>query len=88
MVRLLEAHGIIVTLVPFAGDATATISAFSTSQLPRPIVVMTPHRADDVYKHRFTAAREVGHLLLHGDRVRCHAGQGSGSRRGRVLDTG
>ena len=69
MDRLLEAHGIIVTLVPFAGDATATISAFSTSQLPRPIVVMTPDRADDMYKHRFTAAHEVGHLLLHGDCV-------------------
>jgi len=40
MVRLLEAHGLIVTLVPFAGTATATVSAFSTSQLPRPIVVL------------------------------------------------
>jgi hypothetical protein len=67
MVRLLEAHGIIVTLVPFAGAATATVDAFSTSQLPRPIVVLTPDRADDVYRHRFTAAHEVGHLLLHGD---------------------
>ena len=56
MVRLLEAHGLIVTLVPFAGTATATVSAFSTSQLPRPIVVLTPDRADDVYRHRFTAA--------------------------------
>ena len=69
MVRLLEAHGLIVTLVPFAGAATATVSAFSTSQLPRPIVVLTPDRANDVYRHRFTAAHEVGHLLLHGDCV-------------------
>jgi Zn-dependent peptidase ImmA (M78 family)/transcriptional regulator with XRE-family HTH domain len=69
MIRLLEAHGLVVTLVPFAGAATATVSAFSTSQLPRPIVVMTPDRADDVYRHRFTAAHEVGHLLLHGDCV-------------------
>lgn len=69
MVRLLETHGIIVTLVPFAGDATATVDAFSTSQLPRPIVVLTPDRADDVYRHRFTAAHELGHLLLHGDSV-------------------
>jgi Zn-dependent peptidase ImmA (M78 family)/transcriptional regulator with XRE-family HTH domain len=69
MVRLLETHGIIVTLVPFAGDATATVDAFSTSQLPRPIVVLTPDRADDVYRHRFTAAHELGHFLLHGDSV-------------------
>lgn len=69
MIRLLEAHGLIVTLVPFAGTATATVDAFSTSQLPRPVVVLTPDRANDVYRHRFTAAHEVGHLLLHGDAV-------------------
>ncbi len=69
MVRLMEAHGLIVTLVPFAGTATATVDAFSTSHLPRPVVVLTPDRANDVYRHRFTAAHEVGHLLLHGDAV-------------------
>ena len=69
MVRLMEAHGLIVTLVPFAGSATATVDAFSTSQLPRPIVILTPDRANDVYRHRFTAAHELGHLLLHGDAV-------------------
>jgi hypothetical protein len=45
------------------------VDAFSTSQLPRPIIVLTPDRADDVYRHRFTAAHEVGHLLLHGEAV-------------------
>jgi Zn-dependent peptidase ImmA (M78 family)/transcriptional regulator with XRE-family HTH domain len=69
MVRLMEAHGLIVTLVPFAGTDTATVDAFSTSQLPRPVVVLTPDRANDVYRHRFTAAHELGHLLLHGDAV-------------------
>jgi transcriptional regulator with XRE-family HTH domain len=39
--------------------------AFSTSRLPRPIVVLTPDRADDVYRHRFTAAHELGHILMH-----------------------
>lgn len=34
---------------------------------PRPLVVLTPDRADDVYRHRFTAAHELGHLVLHGD---------------------
>jgi Zn-dependent peptidase ImmA (M78 family)/transcriptional regulator with XRE-family HTH domain len=69
MVRLMEAHGLIVTLIPFAGAATATVDAFSTSQLPRPIVVLTPDRANDVYRHRFTAAHELAHLLLHGEAV-------------------
>ena len=65
MVRTMEQHGIIVTLVPFAGTATASVDAFSTSKLPRPIVVLTPDRADDVYRHRFSAAHELGHLLMH-----------------------
>jgi hypothetical protein len=30
-------------------------------------VVLTPDRANDVYRHRFTAAHELGHLILHGD---------------------
>ncbi|MFG1879308.1 ImmA/IrrE family metallo-endopeptidase [Sphaerisporangium sp. NPDC049003] len=67
LVRALENHGLIVTLVPFAGADTPRIDAFSTSRLPRPLVVLTPDRADDVYRHRFTAAHELGHLLMHGD---------------------
>jgi Zn-dependent peptidase ImmA (M78 family)/transcriptional regulator with XRE-family HTH domain len=69
MVRVMEAHGLTVTLVPFAGSATRIVDAFSTSQLPRPIVVLTPDRANDVYRHRFTAAHELGHLLMHDDAV-------------------
>jgi Zn-dependent peptidase ImmA (M78 family) len=67
LVHSMEKHGLIVTLVPFAGAATKTIDAFSTSHLARPIVVLTPDRADDVFRHRFTAAHELGHLVMHGD---------------------
>jgi Zn-dependent peptidase ImmA (M78 family)/transcriptional regulator with XRE-family HTH domain len=68
LVRTMERHGLIVTLVPFAGkEATRTIDAFSTSHLPRPVVVLTPDRANDIYRHRFTAAHELGHLMLHGE---------------------
>lgn len=69
LVRTMETHGLILTLVPFAGTETSTVDAFSTSQLPRPIIVLTPDRANDVYRHRFTAAHELGHLLLHDDAV-------------------
>lgn len=69
LVRTMENHGIVVTLIRFAGDATAKVDAFSTSRLPRPIVVLTPDRANDVYRYRFTAAHELGHLLLHGNVV-------------------
>ena len=67
VVRLLEQHGIVVSLCQFAGEQTAKVDAFSTSRLPRPVVVLTPDRADDVYRHRFTAAHELGHLILHGN---------------------
>lgn len=67
LVRTMERHGLIITFVDFAGAATKTIDAFSTSHLPRPVVVLTPDRGDDVFRHRFTAAHELGHLLLHPD---------------------
>ncbi len=70
LVNTMERHGLVVTLVNFAGGSrteTAMVDAFSTSQLPRPVVVLTPDRGDDVYRHRFTAAHELGHLLLHTD---------------------
>jgi Zn-dependent peptidase ImmA (M78 family)/transcriptional regulator with XRE-family HTH domain len=65
LVRTMENRGLIVTLTSFAGSATARVDAFSTALLPRPVVVLTPDRANDVYRHRFTAAHELGHLLLH-----------------------
>ncbi|PBI95375.1 transcriptional repressor DicA [Rhodococcus erythropolis] len=69
VVRTMEQHGIIVTLAPFDPDDAKTIDAFSTTQLPRPVVVLTRGRADDVYRHRFTAAHELGHLVMHGNCV-------------------
>jgi Zn-dependent peptidase ImmA (M78 family) len=65
LVRSMEQSGLIVTLIPFAGPDTPRIDAFSTSRLPRPIAVLTPDRANDVFRHRFTAAHELGHILLH-----------------------
>jgi Zn-dependent peptidase ImmA (M78 family)/transcriptional regulator with XRE-family HTH domain len=66
LVRRLEAHGIVVVTPPRDEDLS-TVDAFSTSRLPRPVIVLTPNRTDDVYRHRFTAAHELGHLVLHGD---------------------
>jgi Zn-dependent peptidase ImmA (M78 family)/transcriptional regulator with XRE-family HTH domain len=67
LVHAMERHGLIVTFLPFAKAVTKTIDAFSTSHLPRPVIVLTPDRSVDVYRHRFTAAHELGHLVLHGD---------------------
>jgi Zn-dependent peptidase ImmA (M78 family)/transcriptional regulator with XRE-family HTH domain len=64
VVRTLELHGVVVALVNVDPDV-ARVDAFSTSMLPRPLVLLTPDRANDVYRHRFTACHELGHLLLH-----------------------
>lgn len=69
LVRTIENQGIVTVLVPFAEDEVARIDAFSTLSLSRPIIVLSPDRANDVYRHRFTAAHELGHLVLHGERV-------------------
>jgi Zn-dependent peptidase ImmA (M78 family)/transcriptional regulator with XRE-family HTH domain len=67
LVRTMETHGIVTAMVPFDDEDVARVDAFSTSRLPRPAIVLTPDRAKDVYRHRFTAAHELGHLLLHGE---------------------
>nr|WP_202499041.1 XRE family transcriptional regulator [Streptomyces sp. SID5476] len=66
LVRRMEAHGIVVVLPAEADAAAATVDAFSSRSV-RPLVVLTRNRANDVYRHRFTAAHELGHLVLHGE---------------------
>lgn len=65
LVRQLEMRGIVVD-APQSNRADREVDAFSIACL-RPIVVLTANRADDVYRYRFTAAHELGHLVLHGD---------------------
>lgn len=69
LVRTIENHGIVTILVPLVEEEVARIDAFSTLALSRPIIVLSPDRANDVYRHRFTAAHELGHLVLHGERA-------------------
>lgn len=65
LVRRLEARGIVVDAPP-PDHAGREVDAFSIADL-RPIMVLTANRTDDVYRYRFTAAHELGHLVLHGD---------------------
>ncbi len=67
LVRLLESKGIIVVLVPMVEHEVARIDAFSTLAFDRPLMVLSVDKADDVFRHRFTAAHELGHLLMHGE---------------------
>jgi Zn-dependent peptidase ImmA (M78 family)/transcriptional regulator with XRE-family HTH domain len=68
LVAQLESHGILCAMAhPVEKDSTSRIDAYSTLAFRRPLVVLTTDRADDVLRHRFSAAHELGHLVLHGD---------------------
>lgn len=67
LVRRLEVHGIVVLTPPERDKDMSSVDAFSTSRMPRPVIVLTPNRTDDVYRHRYSAAHELGHLVLHDD---------------------
>jgi Zn-dependent peptidase ImmA (M78 family)/transcriptional regulator with XRE-family HTH domain len=65
LVATIEAHGIIVTLIPLTNEAITRVSAYSTDALGRPMMIVTPERTASIYRYRFTCAHELGHLLLH-----------------------
>jgi Zn-dependent peptidase ImmA (M78 family)/DNA-binding XRE family transcriptional regulator len=69
LVATIEAHGIIVTLIPLTNEAITRVSAYSTDALGRPMIIVTPERATSIYRYRFTCAHELGHLLLHGNPI-------------------
>lgn len=60
-----ESHGIVLAIRPLR--EIEDVDAFSVVILDRPIIVTTPRRTENVFKHRFSLAHEIGHLLLHGD---------------------
>jgi Zn-dependent peptidase ImmA (M78 family)/DNA-binding XRE family transcriptional regulator len=64
MVKLLEAHGILVTRLVTQLDR---VDAFSCWFTRRPVVVLGADNADPA-RSRFDAAHELGHLVLHHDR--------------------
>lgn len=65
LVATAESHGIVVVVRPLAEiDA---VDAFSVVIVDRPIIITTPRRTKNVFRHRFSIAHEIGHLLLHAD---------------------
>jgi Zn-dependent peptidase ImmA (M78 family)/transcriptional regulator with XRE-family HTH domain len=66
LVAQLETRGIVCCMAPPTDKGVARINAYSTLAFGRPLVVLTADRADDVLRHRFSAAHELGHLVLHG----------------------
>ncbi|MFI5430142.1 helix-turn-helix domain-containing protein [Aeromicrobium sp. UC242_57] len=65
LVAQLESRGIICCLAPKTPAGVPRIDAYSTLKFPRPLMVLTADRADDILRHRFSAARQLGHLVLH-----------------------
>ncbi|GAA4796269.1 ImmA/IrrE family metallo-endopeptidase [Corynebacterium canis] len=65
LVATTESHGIVVVVRP-RGEIDA-VDAFSVIIVDRPIIVTTPRRTENVFRHRFSIAHEIGHLLLHAD---------------------
>jgi len=63
MVRLLEAHGVIVVHLD---SVTRKVDAFCHQSEHRPIVLLSPDKQDKA-RSRFDAAHELGHLLAHHD---------------------
>lgn len=65
LVATVEAHGIVVAIRPLA--EIDNVDAFSTVLNSRPYIMTTPRRTENVFRHRFSIAHELGHLVLHGD---------------------
>jgi Zn-dependent peptidase ImmA (M78 family)/transcriptional regulator with XRE-family HTH domain len=63
VIRLLEAHGAVVMLLP---AMSRRVDAFSHWYGSRPVVFLNPAK-DDKARSRFDAAHELGHLVLHQD---------------------
>jgi Zn-dependent peptidase ImmA (M78 family) len=62
LVRTLEAHGILVSICRLSGGGRA--DAFSAALPGRPIIVLIDER-NGILRRRFTAAHELGHLVMH-----------------------
>lgn len=65
LVATAESHGVVVAVRP-RGELD-TVDAFSVVIVDRPIIITTPRRSGNVFRHRFSIAHELGHLLIHAD---------------------
>lgn len=60
-----ESRGIVIAVRPL--HEIEAVDAFSAVIVNRPIVITTPRRTENVFRHRFSIAHEIGHLLLHSE---------------------
>lgn len=65
LVATAESRGIVVAVRPLR--EIQAVDAFSVIIVDRPVIITTPRRSQNVFRHRFSTAHEIGHLVLHGD---------------------
>lgn len=65
LVATAESHGIVVAIRPLR--EVDAVDAFAVVIVDRPVIITTPRRSQNVFRHRFSVAHEIGHLLLHGE---------------------
>ncbi|MFI8633582.1 ImmA/IrrE family metallo-endopeptidase [Microbacterium sp. NPDC077663] len=65
LVATAESHGVVVATRPVS--EVESVDAFAVTIVERPIVITTPRRSANVFRHRFSIAHELGHLLLHAE---------------------
>lgn len=63
LTRHAELNGIVLSVRPVA--ELETVDSFSMFIDERPIVIATPRRTNNVFRHRFSLAHELGHLVMH-----------------------
>lgn len=65
LVRSAEAHGVVFVMPAGRWRIDPRTDAYTAVDLPRPVSVLSPRDVDDVMRHRFTVAHELGHLVMH-----------------------
>ena len=65
LVATIESRGIVVAVRPL--HEIDAVDAFSATIVDRPFIITTPRRSENVFRHRFSIAHELGHLLLHAE---------------------
>lgn len=63
LTRRAESNGIVIAVRSLA--ELETVDGFSVFVEELPIIIATPRRTDSVFRHRFSIAHELGHLVMH-----------------------
>jgi len=65
LVRTAEARGVVFVMPSGRWRIDSRTDAYTAIDLPRPVSVLSPRDSDDVMRHRFSVAHELGHLVMH-----------------------